>query len=107
VKENLTEEELAIFDLLLKENLKPKETEKVRLVARELLATLKTKKLVLDWRERAWKSIISSTNTTGTRSIWFMRDHPGFAFKVSLFSLNMECFIQTNLTIPIPFSYPV
>lgn len=52
VKENLTEEELAIFDLLLKENLDPSETEKVRSVARELLAKLKDEKLVLDWRER-------------------------------------------------------
>jgi type I restriction enzyme R subunit len=52
VKENLSEEELAIFDLLLKQSLDPSETEKVRIVARELLATLKAEKLVLDWRER-------------------------------------------------------
>ncbi|MFH1792697.1 MAG: type I restriction endonuclease subunit R [Patescibacteria group bacterium] len=52
IKENLSEEELAIFDLLLKENLNPDETEKVRKTARELLAKLKEKKLVLDWREK-------------------------------------------------------
>lgn len=52
VKENLSEEELAIFDLLIKENLNPNEVEKVRKVARELLAKLKQEKLVLDWREK-------------------------------------------------------
>ena len=52
VKENLTEEELAIFDLLIKDNLNPDEVEKVRKVARELLAKLKQEKLVLDWREK-------------------------------------------------------
>lgn len=52
MRENLTEEELAIFDLLLKEPLNPDETEKVRIVARDLLALLKAEKLVLDWRER-------------------------------------------------------
>lgn len=52
IKENLTEEELAIFDLLLKDNLNPDETEKVRKTARELLAKLKEEKLVLDWREK-------------------------------------------------------
>jgi len=52
VKENLSEEELAIFDLLLKKDLNPDEVEKVRNVARELLAKLKKEKLVLDWRER-------------------------------------------------------
>lgn len=52
VKENLSEEELAIFDLLLKENLNPDEVEKVRKASHELLAKLKTEKLVLDWREK-------------------------------------------------------
>lgn len=52
VKENLTEEELAIFDLLLKENLNPEEREKVRKTAKDLLAKLKQEKLVLDWREK-------------------------------------------------------
>lgn len=52
IKENLTEEELAIFDLLLKNDLNPDETEKVRKTARELLSKLKAEKLVLDWREK-------------------------------------------------------
>jgi type I restriction enzyme R subunit len=52
VKENLTEEELAIFDLLLKEKLNPDERERVKKTAKELLAKLKNEKLVLDWREK-------------------------------------------------------
>lgn len=52
IKENLTEEELAIFDLLLKENLNPGEREKIRKVSQELLAKLKQEKLVLDWRDK-------------------------------------------------------
>ena len=52
VKENLSEEELAIFDLLLKENINPDEREKVREVAKDLLKRLKEEKLVIDWREK-------------------------------------------------------
>ncbi|OGS23486.1 MAG: hypothetical protein A2297_01670 [Elusimicrobia bacterium RIFOXYB2_FULL_48_7] len=62
VKENLTEEELAIFDLLLKENLNPEETEKVREVARGLIVKLKMEKLVSDWRE--WESTRAGVKTT-------------------------------------------
>ncbi len=52
VKENLTEEELAIFDLLQKDNLNPDEREKVKKIAKDLLAKLKHEKLVIDWREK-------------------------------------------------------
>ena len=62
VKENLTEEELAIFDLLLKENLNPDEAGKVREVARRLLSKLKVEKLVIDWRE--WESTRAGVKTT-------------------------------------------
>lgn len=51
VKEGLTEEELAIFDLLQKDPLNPDEVEKVKEVSRELLAKLKAERLVSDWRE--------------------------------------------------------
>lgn len=51
VKEGLSEEELAIFDLLQKDALNPDEVEKVRVVSRELLAKLKAERLVSDWRE--------------------------------------------------------
>ncbi|MBP7804996.1 MAG: type I restriction endonuclease subunit R [Candidatus Pacebacteria bacterium] len=50
VKEGLTEDELAIFDLLRKEKLNPDETAQVRLVAKELLERLKPK-LVPGWRD--------------------------------------------------------
>jgi len=52
--EQLTEEELAVFDLRTRPELKltKKEAQAVKKVARELLATLKKEKLVLDWRKR-------------------------------------------------------
>ncbi len=54
IAENLTEEELAIFDLLTlpEVNLTKQEEREVKQVARELLDTLKREKLVLDWRKR-------------------------------------------------------
>jgi len=54
IAEKLTEEELAIFDLLTKPEmvLKKKEEREVKKVAQELLDTLKKEKLVLDWRKR-------------------------------------------------------
>lgn len=52
VSENLTEEELAVFDILRKESLNPAETDQVKKVAKELLAKLKAEKLVLDWKKK-------------------------------------------------------
>jgi type I restriction enzyme R subunit len=54
IAENLTEEELAIFDLLTKPEMKltAKETQEVKKVARDLLITLKQEKLSLDWRKK-------------------------------------------------------
>ncbi len=54
VGENLTEEELALFDLLTKPEpkLSKKERDQVKKTARDLLETLKKEKLVLDWRKR-------------------------------------------------------
>ncbi len=52
IEENLSEEELAIFDLIKKDDLNPEEEEKVKKVAKELLEKLKEEKLVLDWRRR-------------------------------------------------------
>ncbi len=53
VSEGLTEEELAIFDLLTKPDmtLTKKEEAQVKKLARELLEQLKREKLVLDWRK--------------------------------------------------------
>lgn len=54
IRENLTEEELTIFDLLTRPNmhLSKNEEDQVKWVARDLLETLKREKLVLDWRKR-------------------------------------------------------
>jgi len=54
IKEQLTEEELAVFDLLTRPDMKltKKQEQEVKKVAKALLITLKQEKLVLDWRKR-------------------------------------------------------
>ncbi|HEY2975866.1 MAG TPA: type I restriction endonuclease subunit R [Pyrinomonadaceae bacterium] len=54
ISESLTEEELAIFDLLTKPemDLTRKERGQLKKVAKQLLSTLKAEKLILDWRKR-------------------------------------------------------
>lgn len=54
IREELTEEELAVFDILTKPkpDLEPEEEEEVKKVAEELLETLKDEKLVLDWKKK-------------------------------------------------------
>jgi type I restriction enzyme R subunit len=54
IAQNLIEEELAIFDLLTKPEIKltKQEEQEVKQVARKLLKTLKEEKLVLDWKKR-------------------------------------------------------
>jgi len=54
VAERLSEEELAVLDLLTKPDMEltKKDRKQVKEVARELLETLKKEKLVLDWRKR-------------------------------------------------------
>jgi type I restriction enzyme R subunit len=54
IAENLTEEELAVFDILTRPgpDLTATEKREVKRVARELLDTLSGQKLVLDWRKR-------------------------------------------------------
>jgi GTPase SAR1 family protein len=54
LRENLTEEELAVFDILTKPplNLTEAERAEVKAVAKDLLATLKRETLVLDWKKR-------------------------------------------------------
>ena len=53
ISENLSEEELAIFDILTRPALQLSKSEKnkVKQVAKELLTTLKVERLVLDWRK--------------------------------------------------------
>jgi type I restriction enzyme, R subunit len=54
IAENLSEEELALFDLLTRPDMKLSSEEKkqVKGVAQELLDTLKAERLVLDWRKK-------------------------------------------------------
>jgi len=54
IAENLSEEELTIFDLLTKPDmhLTKKEEQQVKEVVKELLATLTHEKFVLDWRKK-------------------------------------------------------
>jgi type I restriction enzyme R subunit len=54
ISEQLSEEELAVFDLLTKPHIEltNKDRKQVKKLARELLGTLKKEKLVLDWRKR-------------------------------------------------------
>jgi type I restriction enzyme R subunit len=51
-EENMTEEELAVFDLIKKDNLPDKEKEKVKKMAKEVLKKLKNGKLVLDYKKK-------------------------------------------------------
>ncbi len=52
IKENLSEEELALFDILKKPKLTDKETEQVKIVSKKLLRVLNNEKLVIDWRRK-------------------------------------------------------
>ena len=54
VREGLSEEELALFDILTKPEMELTEKDKaeIKKVARSLLERLKHEKLVLDWRKR-------------------------------------------------------
>ncbi|MBA7602243.1 hypothetical protein ES703_09329 [subsurface metagenome] len=54
ISEQLSEEQLTVFDLLTKPDMKLTKTEvqQVKKVAKELLAKLKREKIVLDWRKR-------------------------------------------------------
>ena len=54
IREGLTEEELALYDIVTKPapNMTDKEVAQVKAMCRELLETLKREKLVLDWRKK-------------------------------------------------------
>lgn len=54
LRENVSEEELAVFDILTRPGpeLDPKEVEAIKKVCKELLAKLKTELLVLAWRNK-------------------------------------------------------
>lgn len=54
LRENVSEEELAVFDILTRPgpDLTPVEIEAIKKVCKDLLARLKTELLVLAWREK-------------------------------------------------------
>ena len=52
ISENLTEEELAIFDLLYKHSLAKEEKIRVKKASKDLLRILIKEKLVIDWRKK-------------------------------------------------------
>ncbi|MBI5375521.1 MAG: type I restriction endonuclease subunit R [Candidatus Schekmanbacteria bacterium] len=52
IAESLSEEELAVFDLLKKPDINKKESQQVKSACKELLEKLKEEKLVLDWRKK-------------------------------------------------------
>lgn len=53
LREGLDEENLALFDLLVKPGLSKKDIERIKKVAKDLLLHLKTDKLIIDnWREK-------------------------------------------------------
>lgn len=54
IREGLSDEELAIFDLITKPDMKltKKQEQQVKKLAKDMLETLKREKLVLDWRKR-------------------------------------------------------
>jgi type I restriction enzyme R subunit len=64
IAEQLTEEELVVFDLLTKTDivLTDEEVAEVKKVAKSLLAKLKQEKLVLDWRkQQTTRAIVFTT----------------------------------------------
>ncbi|ALG67483.1 type I restriction endonuclease subunit R [Beggiatoa leptomitoformis] len=52
IREGLTEEELALFDILQEPNLTPQEQAQIKKGAKALLARLKREKLILDWQTK-------------------------------------------------------
>ncbi len=72
VKENLTEDELAVFDLLVKDNLNPGEVEEIKKLAKEMIEKLKAEKLTPHWRE--FEPTRSGVKTTITDYVYKLPD---------------------------------
>jgi type I restriction enzyme, R subunit len=72
VKENLTEEELAVFDLLVKDNLNPNEVDEIKKLAKEMIEKLKAEKLTPHWRE--FEPTRSGVKTTITDYVYKLPD---------------------------------
>ncbi len=70
IAENLSEEELAVFDVLTRPgpDLSAKEKREVKRIARELLGVLKAHKLVLDWRK--WQQSRAAVQLAIQELVW-------------------------------------
>ncbi len=90
IAESLSEEELAIFDLLTKPELEMTEKDRkaVRKVAKDLLNTLKTEKLVLDWRKKL------QSRASVRLSIEEMLDHLPKVYTPQLFEQKCDVVYQ-------------
>jgi type I restriction enzyme R subunit len=97
IRENLTEEELVIFDILTKPEpkLSKKEVEEVKAVAKELLEKLKQERLILDWRKR------QSTRAKVINTISDICDKLQEAYDVSIFKNKLD-----NLYVHFYDNYP-
>jgi type I restriction enzyme R subunit len=86
MQEGLSEEELAIFDLLLKPapKMSEKKRKQVKKVARDLLALLKREKLVLDWRKK------EMTRASVLQTIEIMLDYLPEVFDKSLYEKKCD-----------------
>lgn len=90
IKENLTEEELTLFDLLIKPemNLTKAQEIEVKNVAKDLLDTLKRDKLVLDWRKK------QQTRATVRVCIEETLDHLPSVYDRDIFNMKCEVVFQ-------------
>jgi type I restriction enzyme R subunit len=90
MQEELSEEELALFDLLMKPapGLTDKERKQVKKVARDLLDLLKREKLVLDWRKK------EMTRAGVRQTIEIMLDYLPEVFNKSLYEKKCDAVYQ-------------
>ena len=77
IKENITEEELTIFDLITRpeKDLNQEEKDQVKRVARQMLNTLHADRLVLDWKKK--ENARSAVKVTILDALWGMSQYEG------------------------------
>lgn len=74
----VNEQQLAIYDLLAKENIKPSDIKKIKAISKELLTILEKRKLLSErWRERAASQ--AQVETTILNYLW--EEIPGSVYK--------------------------
>ena len=77
VREQLSEEELAVFDLIMRpaRNLSEDESEQVKRVARQMLNTLHAERLVLDWKKK--ENARAAVKVTILDALWGTAQYEG------------------------------